>query len=99
MADVRGFDTTGYDGPVAVYITEAQNFSISLLKLALQRIGEDTPVIIDGDYMTQVDRSQYAGSNNGMRRMSKVFRGHKFYGEVELPNIYRSEVARVAEEM
>lgn len=99
MADVRGFDTTGYDGPVAVYITEAQNFSISLLKLALQRIGEDTPVIIDGDYMTQVDRLQYAGSNNGMRRMSQVFRGHRFYGEIELPNIFRSEVARVADEM
>lgn len=99
MADVRGVDTSGYDGPVAVYITEAQNFSISLLKLALQRIGEDTPVIIDGDYMTQVDRLQYAGSNNGMRRMSEVFRGYNFYGEVELPNIFRSEVARVADEM
>lgn len=79
MADIRGFDTTKY-GAVGIYITEAQNFSISLMKLALQRIGEEAVVIIDGDYTTQVDRPEYAGSNNGMRRMSDVFRGHKLYG-------------------
>lgn len=55
--------------------------------------------IIDGDYNTQVDMSQYSGRNNGMRRMSEVFRGKDFYGEVELQNIYRSEIARIAEEM
>ena len=98
MADIRGFDTTKY-GPVAVYITEAQNFSVNLMKLALQRIGEETIVIIDGDYTTQVDRAEYAGSNNGMRRMSEVFRGHNLYGEVELKNIFRSEIARIADEM
>lgn len=98
MADIRGFDTTKY-GPVAVYITEAQNFSINLMKLALQRIGEETIVVIDGDYTTQVDRSEYAGSNNGMARMSEVFRGKKPYGEVELKNIYRSQIARIADEM
>lgn len=98
MADIRGFDTTKY-GPVAVYITEAQNFSVNLMKLALQRIGEETIVVIDGDYTTQVDRAEYAGSNNGMIRMSEVFRGRKPYGEVELKNIYRSEIARIADEM
>ena len=98
MADIRGFDTTKY-GPVGIYITEAQNFSISLMKLALQRIGEEAVVIIDGDYTTQVDRPEYAGSNNGMRRMSEVFRGHKLYGEVELKNIYRSEISRIADTM
>ena len=98
MADIRGFDTTKY-GPVAVYITEAQNFSVNLMKLALQRIGEETIVIIDGDYTTQVDRAEYAGSNNGMRRMSEVFRGYNLYGEVELKNIFRSEIARIADEM
>ena len=85
--------------PVAVYITEAQNFSVNLMKLALQRIGEETIVIIDGDYTTQVDRAEYAGSNNGMRRMSEVFRGYNLYGEVELKNIFRSEIARIADEM
>ena len=72
---------------------------VSLMKLALQRIGEDCVAIIDGDYNAQVDMSQYSGRNNGMRRMSEVFRGQDFYGEIELQNIYRSKVAKIAEEM
>lgn len=97
LSDIRGFDTNGM--AAGVYITEAQNMDISLMKLALQRIGEDSICIIDGDYNAQVDLSQYAGNNNGMRRMSEVFRGQDFYGEVELQNIYRSKIARIAELM
>lgn len=97
LSDIRGFDTNGMKA--GVYITEAQNMDISLMKLALQRIGEDSICIIDGDYNAQVDLSQYAGSNNGMRRMSEVFRGQDFYGEVELKNIYRSRIASIAEMM
>ena len=89
LSDIRGFDTNGM--AAGVYITEAQNMDISLMKLALQRIGEDSICIID--------LSQYAGNNNGMRRMSEVFRGQDFYGEVELQNIYRSKIARIAELM
>ena len=97
LSDIRGFDTNGM--AAGVYITEAQNMDISLMKLTLQRIGEDSICIIDGDYNAQVDLSQYAGNNNGMRRMSEVFRGQDFYGEVELQNIYRSKIARIAELM
>ena len=97
MCDIRGFDTNGMNA--AIYITEAQNLDISLMKLALQRIGEDSICVIEGDCDAQVDLSQYAGNNNGMRRMSEVFRGQDFYGEVELQNIYRSRIASVAELM
>ena len=97
LSDIRGFDTNGMCA--GVYITEAQNMDISLMKLALQRIGEDSICIIDGDYNAQVDLSQYAGNNNGMRRMSEIFRGQDFYGEVELQNIYRSRMAEIAELM
>ena len=97
LSDIRGFDTNGMCA--GVYITEAQNMDISLMKLALQRIGEDSICIIDGDYNAQVDLSQYAGNNNGMRRMSEVFRGQDFYGEIELQNIYRSRISQVAELM
>ena len=97
LSDIRGFDTSGMRA--GVYITEAQNMDISLMKLFLQRIGEDSICIIDGDYTAQVDLEHYAGSNNGMRRMSEVFRGKDFYGEVELQNIYRSRIAAVAQEM
>ena len=70
MADIRGFDTTGMNA--GVYITEAQNLDIPLMKLALQRIGDDSICIIDGDEKTQVDDILFEGANNGMRRASKI---------------------------
>ena len=97
MSDIRGFDTTGMRA--GVYISEAQNLDITLMKLALQRIGEDSVCIIDGDCKTQVDDASFAGANNGMMRMSKVFRGEDIYGEVELKNIHRSKIANIAERM
>ena len=97
MSDIRGFDTSGMRA--GVYISEAQNLSVNLMKLALQRIGDDSICIIDGDCKTQVDDIQYAGSNNGMRRVSKTFRGNSIYGEVELQNIHRSEIGKLAELM
>ena len=95
MADIRGYDTTSMNA--GIYITEAQNLDRDLMKLALQRIGEDCICIIDGDEKTQVDDIAFAGANNGMRRMSKVFRGHDVYGEIELKKIYRSKIAEIAE--
>ena len=97
LSDVRGFDTTGM--AAGVYISEAQNLDVSLMKLALQRIGKDSICIIDGDEKTQVDDIAYAGANNGMKRASKVFRGHDIYGEVELKNIHRSKIGKIAELM
>lgn len=97
MCDIRGYDTSNMKA--GVLITEAQNLNIELMKLALQRIGDDSICIIDGDYNAQVDSEQYAGENNGMRRLSEVFRGQNFYGEIELKNIYRSKIAELAEKM
>lgn len=97
MSDIRGFDTTGLNA--GIYITEAQNMDIEMMKLALQRIGEDSICILDGDDETQVDMAIYAGANNGLKRVSKVFRGENIYGEVTLPNIYRSRIASIANRM
>lgn len=97
MADIRGYDTTGMRA--GVYITEAQNMDISLMKLALQRIGDDSICIIDGDDNTQVDDESFARNNNGMKRVSKIFRGHAIYGEMTLDQIHRSEIARIAENL
>ena len=97
MSDIRGFDTSGMNA--GIYITEAQNMDIEMMKLALQRIGEDSICIIDGDDETQVDMALYAGNNNGMKRVSKIFRGENIYGEVTLPIIYRSKVAQIADKM
>lgn len=97
FSDLRGYDTTGMRA--GIYITEAQNLDRSLMKLALQRIGEDCVCIIDGDDTSQVDMKAYEGSNNGMRRLSKIFRGHDIYGEVTLKNIYRSRIAEIADKI
>ena len=97
MSDIRGYDTTGMNA--AIYISEAQNLDIELMRLALQRIGEDSICILDGDSNAQVDLSMYAGDNNGMRRVSKIFRGADFYGEVTLLNIHRSKIAQLAQKL
>ena len=97
MSDIRGYDTTGMNA--AIYISEAQNLDIELMRLALQRIGEDSICIIDGDDQTQVDMVLYSGKNNGMKRVSEVFRGADFYGEVTLHNIYRSKIAALAQKL
>lgn len=97
FSDIRGYDTTGMNA--AIYISEAQNLDIELMKLALQRIGNDSICIIDGDDRTQVDLSMYAGKLNGMKRTSQVFRNHTFYGEVTLNKIHRSAIAELAQEM
>lgn len=97
LSDIRGYDTSGMSA--GIYISEAQNLDIELMKLTLQRIGEDSICIIDGDCNAQVDDIHFAGSNNGMKRASEVFRGHDVYGEITLKNIHRSRIARLAESM
>lgn len=106
FSDLRGYDTTfgesDQNGVIAentiTLISEAQNLTSNLLKMGLQRIGENTKVIIDGDYHQQIDLDVYA-IDNGMIRASEVFRGNDLYGEVELQNVYRSRVAEIAELM
>ena len=97
MSDIRGYDTTGMNA--AIYISEAQNLDIELMRLALQRVGEDSICILDGDSNAQVDLSMYAGRNNGMKRVSKIFRGSSVYGEITLQKIYRSKIADLAQKL
>jgi predicted ribonuclease YlaK len=95
FVDLRGFDTG--DKTIA-WILEAQNLTAELMKLGLQRVGEGSKVIVDGDYHQQIDKDIYV-SDNGMKRMSEVFRGTEFYGEVELQNVHRSRIAELADKM
>ena len=97
MSDIRGYDTSGMNA--GIYITEAQNLDVDLLKLALQRVGEDSIIILDGDTKSQVDLIDYEGNRNGMRRASQVFRDTDIYGEIELKKIHRSRIAEIASRM
>lgn len=95
FVDLRGFDTG--DRTIA-WVLEAQNLTSELMKLGLQRVGEGSKVIVDGDYHQQIDKDIYI-SDNGMKRMSEVFRGTEFYGEIELQNVHRSKIAELADLM
>lgn len=97
LSDIRGYDTSGMSA--GIYISEAQNLDIELMKLTLQRVGEDCICIIDGDCKAQVDDIHFAGSSNGMKRASQIFRGEDIYGEITLKNIHRSKIASIAEKM
>lgn len=97
LSDIRGYDTSGMRA--GIYVSEAQNMDVDLMKLTLQRIGEDSICIIDGDCKTQVDSIDFAGANNGMKRASKIFRGEDIYGEITLQNIHRSRIAQIAERL
>lgn len=97
LSDIRGYDTSGMKA--GVYISEAQNLDINMMKLALQRIGEDSICIIDGDTDAQVDLPMYADFYNGMKRASKVFRGSSIFGEIKLQKIHRSQIANIADSM
>lgn len=96
ISDIRGIEIgTGE----IMYITEGQNLSVDLMKLAIQRCSEGAKVIIEGDPFTQVDKSYFEGESNGLRRLIKVFFGFDDVGYVHLSNIYRSKYAAKAEEM
>lgn len=94
-ADCRGVSIPSTS---AIYFTEAQNSTIDLIKLLLQRVEENTKIIIEGDDKSQTDLPIYETAN-GLRSLSKAFRGSSLYGEVMLNRIHRSKLATLAENM
>src|SRR5690606_7890153 len=68
-SDIRGFDSSGMNA--IIVICEAQNWSRELMKLGIQRTGEDCKLIIEGDNSTQLDDKRYEGYNNGMSAASE----------------------------
>jgi len=94
LADCRGMEIRDNE---ILYMTECQNTTVELIKLALSRVSSGAKVIIEGDYKTQVDSYLFEGSNNGLRRVIEAFKGHEEFGYVELQNIWRSKLAQLAE--
>lgn len=94
LADCRGMEIRDNE---ILYMTEVQNTTVDLIKLALSRVSSGAKVIIEGDYKTQVDSYQFEGKNNGLRRVIEKFKGQDLFGYVELQNIWRSKIAQLAE--
>ena len=95
VVDARGYEVPERSG---VYIVEAQNLTSDLLRLLLQRVKDDSKVIVDGDRLEQLDKDNYA-NDNGMKKLSETFKGSDLYGQVDLKVIYRSKIANLAERL
>lgn len=96
MADARGLEI---DDKSILFITECQNTSTDLLKLCLQRVSSGSKVFIEGDYNSQVDDICFVGENNGLKKAIDTFKGNELFGYVHLPNIWRSKVAELADQL
>lgn len=96
FSHLRGLDTG--ENKVCVWIPESQNLTKELMRLAGQRVGTNTKLILDGDYTTQIDATIFE-KDNGMKRLSEVLRGNHLFGEIELQNVWRSELAELLQEM
>ena len=94
LADCRGMEVRDNE---ILYMTECQNTTIDLMKIALSRVSSGAKVIIEGDYKTQVDSHLFEGNNNGLRRVIEAFKGNSEFGYIELQNIWRSKLAQLAE--
>ncbi|RKO61706.1 PhoH family protein [Caldibacillus debilis] len=93
LEDIRG---TSFNG--IVYITEAQNYTIDMVKVLLERMEEEGQIIFDGD-QRQIDLSYAQGSNNGIQRMLDIYKGSGYMGHVELRGNQRSVLSKLAEKM
>ena len=96
ISDVRGMEIT--DNQI-LYISEAQNQSIDLCKLSIQRASKNAKILLEGDIDTQVDAREFEGHLNGLRRAIEVFKGEDMFSTVYLPNIHRSRIADIADKM
>lgn len=94
LADCRGMEIRDNE---ILYMTETQNTTVDLIKLALSRVSSGAKVIIEGDWNTQVDSYLFEGDNNGLKRVVKAFHGHDEFGYVQLQNVWRSKIAELCE--
>ncbi len=95
LGDCRGLDTAERS---FIYFSEAQNTNRYLIKLFLQRIGENCKTVVEGD-IRQTDADVFENGLGGMQAAISTFLGEDYAGHVELQTIYRSKIARKAEEI
>ena len=96
IGDGRGMEIR--EGEI-LYCTEAQNFSVDLMKLMLSRPVDGSKVIIEGDTEAQVDEVGFEGKNNGMKRAIEILAGNPIFGYIEFQNVWRSRLAELVDKM
>ena len=94
MADCRGMEIKDSE---ILWITEAENTTVDLIRLCLSRASSGAKIIIEGDYEYQTDSYLFDGNNNGLRRVIHKLKGHEEFGCVQLQNVWRSKIAELCE--
>lgn len=78
-----------------IYLSEAENLTKEQVKLLIARVGENSVLMINGDYR-QSDSNLFR-NNNGLIRAIETLSGQSKFGYVKLDDIERSETAQLAE--
>lgn len=92
MTDCRGSEILENE---ILWITEAENTTIDLMKICLSRVSSGAKVFIEGDF-DQTD-SKLFDVDNGMLRAIEVLSGEKEFGYIQLQNIWRSRIAELVD--
>lgn len=77
-----------------IIVNESQNFTTNLIKLVLSRVGENSRIFFDFD-VEQTDKNSYS-KDNGMIALVESLKGNPLVGVVELLEVERSAVAKLA---
>lgn len=90
LGDMRGRNISNS----IVVCSESQNLTKSLVKMIVSRMGENTRLIFDFD-LEQIDSKKYE-KDNGMQCVINSLTGNPMFGIVELIDVERSPLARLA---
>lgn len=77
-----------------ILCSEAQNLNVNLVKMIITRIGDKSTLIFDLDW-DQIDNRKFE-TDNGMISLVESLKGNPLVGIVELQDIERSAVAKLA---
>jgi len=90
LGDMRGRNISN----TIVICSESQNLTKSLVKMIVSRMGDNTRLILEGD-LEQIDSKKY-DKDNGMRATIESLAGNEMFGMVELIDVERSPLAKLA---
>lgn len=94
MVDCRGMEIRDNE---ILYITEAENMTVDMMKICLSRASQFAKIIVEGDYK-QIDNRIFM-VDNGMSRLVEKIKGEDCFGYVQLQNVWRSKIATLMDKL
>lgn len=94
MVDCRGMEIRDNE---ILYITEAENMTVDMMKICLSRASQFAKIIVEGDYK-QIDNKIFM-VDNGMSRLVDKLKGEDCFGYVQLQNVWRSKIATLMDKL